>query len=133
MTYGDGVADVRIDELIHFHHHHGKKATLTAVQPPGRFGRLALEGDSVTDFLEKPSGDGDWINGGFFVLDPSVLDYIEGDPTIWERSPLERLSQEGQLRAFKHRGFWQPMDTQRDKVHLDALWNSTQAPWRVWE
>jgi glucose-1-phosphate cytidylyltransferase len=132
LTYGDGVADVRVDELIEFHRSHGKQATITAVQPPGRYGRLGLEAGDVIDFHEKPSGDGDWINGGFFVLEPGVIDYINDDSTSWEGSPLERLAKERQLKAFKHHGFWRPMDTQRDKSLLESLWDGGEAPWKVW-
>jgi glucose-1-phosphate cytidylyltransferase len=132
LTYGDGVADVRINEILEFHRTHGRQATITAVQPPGRYGRLELEGDDVADFHEKPSGDGDWINGGFFVLEPSVVDYIDGDSTTWENEPLERLANEHQLKAFKHYGFWRPMDTQRDKSLLEGLWDGGKAPWKVW-
>lgn len=133
MTYGDGVGDVDIRGSIAFHRAHGKLATLTAVQPSGRFGALNLAGENqVVSFQEKPRGDGAWINGGFFVLDPQVLDYIEGDATIWERAPMERLAAEGQMMAFKHEGFWQPMDTLRDKQRLEELWESGRAPWRVW-
>jgi glucose-1-phosphate cytidylyltransferase len=132
MTYGDGVGDVDITSLIAFHRAHGCLATLTAVQPTGRFGALKLEGETVTAFQEKPQGDGGWINGGFFVLEPRVLDYIAVDSTIWEREPMERLAAEGQMKAFKHEGFWQPMDTLRDKQKLEELWESGQAPWKVW-
>jgi len=131
MTYGDGVGSIDIAGLIDFHRKHGKKATMTAVQPPGRFGALKLEGSSVSSFLEKPS-DGGWINGGFFVLNPSVIDLIEADETIWERKPLESLAEDNQLEAFLHRGFWQPMDTLRDKTQLEDLWQSGKAPWKVW-
>lgn len=133
LTYGDGVSDVRIDDLIAFHRSHNKLATLTAVQPPGRFGRLGLEGDRISTFLEKPTGDGDWINGGFFVLEPQVMDYIDDDSTIWERDPLEKLAVEGNLMARRHRGFWQPMDTLREKALLEELWEKGHAPWKVWE
>jgi glucose-1-phosphate cytidylyltransferase len=132
MTYGDGVGSVNITELTAFHRQHGKLATMTATQPPGRFGALQLEGPAVTSFLEKPSGDGGWINGGFFVLSPKTLELIEGDETIWERKPLEALAQAGQLRAFFHPGFWQPMDTLRDKNYLEDLWQSGRAPWKAW-
>lgn len=132
FTYGDGVADVDITALIAFHRRHGKLATVTAVQPPGRYGALVLQGDVVSGFQEKPPGDGAWINGGFFVLDPKVIDYIEGDQTAWEGAPLATLAQLGQLVAFEHRGFWQPMDTLRDKNYLEALWQSGKAPWKVW-
>ncbi|HWR50341.1 MAG TPA: glucose-1-phosphate cytidylyltransferase [Bryobacteraceae bacterium] len=133
FTYGDGVGDVNITESIDFHRAHGRLATLTAVQPPGRFGALALDDDTIRHFQEKPAGDGAWINGGFFVLSPKVIDYIEGDPIIWEQAPMERLAEESQFRAFFHRGFWQPMDTLRDKAHLEALWDSGKAPWKVWK
>lgn len=132
FTYGDGVADVDIGALVSFHRGHGLKATLTAVQPPGRFGALVMDGSRVMRFLEKPKGDGGLINGGFFVLSPKTIDLIDGDDTTWEREPLERLAAEGQLAAFHHRGFWQPMDTLRDKNHLEELWNSAKAPWKVW-
>jgi glucose-1-phosphate cytidylyltransferase len=132
MTYGDGVGSVNIAELIAFHRQHGKLATMTATQPPGRFGALQLDEHAVTSFLEKPTGDGGWINGGFFVLSPKALELIEGDDTLWERKPLETLARTGQLQAFFHPGFWQPMDTLRDKNHLEDLWQSGQAPWKVW-
>ncbi|MDB5619767.1 glucose-1-phosphate cytidylyltransferase [Tardiphaga sp.] len=132
MTYGDGVGSVNITELIAFHRSHGKLATMTATQPPGRFGALQLNDHAVTSFLEKPTGDGGWINGGFFVLSPKVLDLIEGDETLWERTPLESLAQTKQLQAHFHPGFWQPMDTLRDKSHLEELWQSGKAPWKVW-
>jgi len=132
MTYGDGVGDVNIRKAVEFHRAHGGKATLTAVQPAGRFGSLRLTGSQVESFQEKPQGDGGWINGGFFVLEPSVLDYIEGDESVWERQPLEKLSAEGQLHAYQHTGFWLPMDTLRDKNRLEDLWDSGSAPWKVW-
>jgi glucose-1-phosphate cytidylyltransferase len=132
LTYGDGVGDVDIGELVKFHKSHGKLATVTATQPSGRFGSLALSGTNVTSFQEKPKGDGAWINGGFFVMQPEVLDYIEGDDTVLEREPLERLAREGQLMAYKHHGFWQPMDTLRDKNYLEDLWKSGLAKWKVW-
>lgn len=132
LTYGDGVSNVNITELIEFHNNKQVKATLTAVIPPGRFGALDLKGDMVHSFMEKPKGDGAMINGGFFVLSPKVIDYIEDDSTIWERDPLERLAREGELAAFEHHGFWQPMDTLRDKVLLEDLWQSGSAPWKVW-
>jgi glucose-1-phosphate cytidylyltransferase len=132
LTYGDGVADVNIPELLDFHKTHGRKATLTAVQPAGRFGALGIEENIVTAFQEKPQGDGSWINGGYFVLEPSVFDFIDGDKTIWERAPLENLSKQGELAAYQHRGFWQPMDTLRDKILLEELWDSGKAPWKVW-
>ncbi len=132
LTYGDGVADIDITALVAFHKHHGKKATLTAVQPSGRFGALAMDGDLITSFKEKPQGDGSWINGGFFVLEPSIFNTIEGDHSIWERAPLEQLAAENQLAAYKHTGFWLPMDTLRDKLQLEELWDSGKAPWKVW-
>ena len=134
LTYGDGVADVDIKKLLEFHKSHGKYATVTAVQPPGRFGGLILNsGNQVLAFKEKPKGDGAWINGGFFVLEPQVFDYIEGDDTPWEAEPLMRLAEEGQLMAYKHTGFWQCMDTLRDKKYLEKLWDSGKAPWKVWK
>lgn len=132
FTYGDGVADVDITAAIAFHKAHGKLATVTAVQPPGRYGSLALEGDTVRGFIEKPSGDGGWINGGFFVLSPKVIDSIAGDDTSWEREPMAKLAADNQLRAFEHAGFWQPMDTLREKNLLESLWDSGKAPWKVW-
>ena len=132
LTYGDGVSDVNITELLAFHKAQNVKATLTATIPPGRFGALDISGDKVNNFMEKPKGDGSMINGGFFVLSPDVIDYIDGDATIWERGPLERLAQEGNLAAYQHHGFWQPMDTLRDKVQLEELWLSGNAPWKVW-
>ena len=132
LTYGDGVGNVNITELLAFHKEQKVKATLTATLPPGRFGALDFDGTKVRSFKEKPKGDGAMINGGFFVLSPQVLQYIEGDSTIWERSPLENLAEQGQLAAYKHEGFWQPMDTLRDKVYLEELWQSGQAPWKVW-
>jgi glucose-1-phosphate cytidylyltransferase len=131
-TYGDGVSDVDIAALIAFHQAHGRLATLTAVEPQARFGALAIDNGRITHFQEKPQGEGGWVNGGFFVLSHRVLDYIESDATIWEREPLERLAQEGQLSAYSHRGFWHPMDTLRDRVHLEELWNSGTPPWKVW-
>lgn len=132
MTYGDGLGNVDISKLIAFHHEHGQLATVTATQPPGRFGALDLAGDAVRSFSEKPHGDGAWINGGFFVLGQQVLDTIRGDGTLWEREPLETLAAKNQLRAYCHRGFWQPMDTLRDKTHLEGLWQTGNAPWKVW-
>jgi len=132
FTYGDGVGDVDISRLVDFHRAHGKIATLTATYPPGRFGALNIVGEAVTEFLEKPKGDGGMINGGFFVLSPRVLDYIADDDTIWEQEPLKNMARDGELRAFEHHGFWQPMDTLRDKLHLEALWDSRKAPWRIW-
>ena len=132
MTYGDGVGDVDIAASVSEHKESGKIATVTAVQPAGRFGMLDIEGNSVVGFIEKPEGDGGWINGGFFVLEPSVFDLIEGDSTIWEREPLQRLASEGQLNAFHHRDFWQPMDTLRDKQYLEELWHGGKAHWKTW-
>ena len=134
FTYGDGVSDVNIRALVDFHREQKALATLTATQPPGRFGALTLGSAQthVSGFHEKPGGDGAWINGGFFVVEPEALDTIEGDGTAWEREPLEKLSQAGLLAAYKHRGFWQPMDTLRDKMYLEDLWSSGQAPWKVW-
>lgn len=132
FTYGDGVSDVNLGKLIAYHQASGKLATLTATQPPGRFGVLDLEGNSVCSFKEKPHGEGSWINGGYFVMSPKVIDYIEGDSTIWERGPMERLAREGQLNAYFHEGFWQSMDTLRDRQHLEELWQSGKAPWKVW-
>lgn len=134
MTYGDGVSDIDIKALVHFHKSHGLAASVTAVQPLGRFGALNVEGSGglVTGFEEKPAGDGRWINAGFFVLSPKVLDYVENDATIWERDPLVRLARDGQLSAFRHYGFWQAMDTMREKAHLEELWTSGAAPWKTW-
>jgi glucose-1-phosphate cytidylyltransferase len=132
MTYGDGVADVNIPQAIEFHRKQGLKATLTAVQPSGRFGALEFADGKVGRFQEKPQGDGAWINGGFFVLEPSVFDYVDGDGTSWEREPMEMLSREGQLAAYEHHGFWQPMDTLRDKHLLEQLWEEGRAPWKIW-
>ena len=132
MTYGDGVSDVDITELLAFHKSHGKQATLTATYPPGRFGALNFAGNQITEFKEKPKGDGAMINGGFFVLSPKVLDRISGDDCIWEQDPLMGLASDGQLMAYKHEGFWQPMDTLRDKMHLEELWEEGKAPWKTW-
>lgn len=132
FTYGDGVADIDIGKLIDFHRGKGRLATLTAVQPPGRFGALDINSDRVRSFQEKPHGDGSWINGGYFVLSPKVIDYVEDDSTVWERVPMEKLASEGQLNAYLHEGFWQPMDTLRDKTHLEALWQTGKAPWKTW-
>ena len=132
MTYGDGVSDVNIKALLEFHRRHGKRATVTAVQPPGRFGAMEIIGSAVHQFLEKPKGGEGWINGGFFVLEPGVLDLISGDETYWEKSPMETLARQGELQAFRHHGFWQPMDTMRDKTLLESLWVSGKAPWKVW-
>jgi glucose-1-phosphate cytidylyltransferase len=133
FTYGDGVGDINVAKLVAFHKSEGRLATVTATQPPGRFGALRVEGTQVVNFAEKPQGDGGWINGGFFVLSPKVLSYIAGDETAWEGVPMERLSSEGQVSAYFHNGFWQPMDTLRDKNHLEALWASGSAPWKVWQ
>ena len=132
FTYGDGVGDINITELIAFHRAQKRLATLTGTQQPGRFGSLNLDGARVAGFEEKPHGDGAWINGGFFVLSPKVIDYVENDATIWERAPMEQLAREGQLSAYLHQGFWQPMDTLRDKQHLEELWLSGKAPWKIW-
>ncbi len=132
VTYGDGVGNVDLHALMAFHRAHGKLGTVTAVRPPARFGGLTLEGEAVVEFSEKPQTGEGWINGGFFVFEPRVLDYLRGDDTILERDPLERLAAEGQLMAFQHMGFWQPMDTLRDKQLLEALWASGEAPWKVW-
>lgn len=131
-TYGDGVGNINIKELIEFHKSSGRKATLTGVQPPGRFGALQLDGEKIASFQEKPEGDGSWINGGFFVLEPSVFDEISGDSCIWERKPLENLAAQEQLGIYKHSGFWRPMDTLRDKIDLENLWDSGKAPWKTW-
>ncbi len=132
FTYGDGVSDLDLTRLTGFHRDQGTLATVTAVQPPGRYGALEVHGDRISGFQEKPHGDEGWINGGFFVLSPDVGGYIDGDDTVWEREPMERLAKEGQLAAFKHAGFWYAMDTLRDKNHLEALWRSGEAPWRTW-
>ncbi|HYF58552.1 MAG TPA: glucose-1-phosphate cytidylyltransferase [Burkholderiaceae bacterium] len=133
FTYGDGLGDVDIGRLVAFHREQGRLATLTATFPPGRFGALDMAADGrVLSFKEKPKGDGGMINGGFFVLSPKVIDYIDGDDSIWEREPLERLAEAGQLAAYPHEGFWQPMDTLRDKLHLEELWRGGAAPWKVW-
>jgi glucose-1-phosphate cytidylyltransferase len=133
MTYGDGVGSVDLSGLLKFHASHGKLATMTAVQPPGRFGALQLNGSKIESFVEKPQGDGGWINGGFFVLSPKVLEQISSDNTLWEQEPLRNLAKQGELQAFFHSGFWQPMDTLRDKTHLESLWASGKAPWKMWE
>lgn len=133
MTYGDGVADVDVRALVAFHGAQGRIATVTATQPPGRFGFLDVAGERVQQIKEKPRGDGGWINGGFFVLEPAALDYVEGDDTIWEARPLERLAAANQLSAFRHEGFWHPMDTLRDRSHLEELWNQGRAPWKLWD
>ncbi|MET4186698.1 glucose-1-phosphate cytidylyltransferase [Bradyrhizobium sp. JR7.2] len=132
FTYGDGVADLDISALIAKHRAAGRLATVTAIQPPGRYGALHIEKEAVHHFQEKPAGDGAWINGGFFVLEPGVLSYLDGDETVWEQQPLQRLAAEGQLSAYRHSGFWQAMDTLRDKNHLEELWSSGNAPWKSW-
>lgn len=132
MTYGDGVADIDINALIKHHSKNNHKATMTAVMPSGRFGALDIDGDLIKSFKEKPKGDGNWINGGFFVLEPSVLDLIKDDNTIWEREPLEKLASSGELNAYRHSGFWKPMDTLRDKIDLNAMWETGNAPWKIW-
>jgi len=133
MTYGDGLASIDIRAQIAFHSGHGRKATVACVRPPARFGRIATQGTRVVSFEEKPPAEGDLINGGFFILDPSVLELIDGPDTVWEKQPMERLAADDQLAAWVHRGFWQPMDTLRDKQHLNELWDSGVAPWKVWE
>lgn len=132
FTYGDGLSNVDITASIQFHRQQKRLATLTAVQPAGRFGALDIQDQRISRFQEKPDGDGSWINGGFFVLEPQVLQHIEQDSTVWEREPMEQLARDGQLSAFTHRGFWQPMDTLRDKMRLEELWQTGQAPWKVW-
>jgi glucose-1-phosphate cytidylyltransferase len=132
FTYGDGVADIDIGKQIAFHKQHGRWATVTAVQPPGRYGALLRDKNSVSGFQEKPPGDGAWINGGFFILNPKVIDFIEGDNSSWEGTPLETIALKGQLQAYEHKGFWQPMDTLRDKNHLEELWLANNAPWKTW-
>lgn len=132
LTYGDGVGDIDIAATLAFHRGHGKLATVTATYPPGRFGALEIHDNQVRSFQEKPKGDGAMINGGFFVLSPRVLDYVAGDDTLWEQQPLQRLAADGELMAWRHTGFWQPMDTLRDKTSLEELWASGQAPWKVW-
>ncbi|GHD53847.1 glucose-1-phosphate cytidylyltransferase [Marinobacter persicus] len=133
FTYGDGVGDIDIADTLRFHKDHGKAATLTATYPPGRFGALDIQNRQVMNFKEKPKGDGAMINGGFFVLTPKVLDYLADDSTIWEQSPLINLAEDGELMAYEHQGFWQPMDTLRDKNHLEELWESGNAPWKIWD
>ncbi len=133
FTYGDGVSDIDITALVRFHQQHGKKATVTAVQPPGRYGALKLDGKSVRGFIEKPQGDGGWINGGFFVLSPKCIDLIVDDSSTWESEPLSKLAAQDELKAYSHNGFWQPMDTLRDKTHLEELWQNGKAPWKVWK
>lgn len=135
LTYGDGVANIDIEKLLLFHQKHGKSITMTAVQPEGRFGAMELgEGDTVNNFMEKPKGDGSWINGGFFVCEPKIFDYLtEGDQTVWERKPLEDMAKDGELYAYKHYGFWKPMDMLRDKMQLEELWSKGNAPWKLWK
>jgi len=134
VTYGDGVGNIDLKKLLDFHKNHGKYATLTAVQPLGRFGALEINTkDEIINFQEKPKGDKAWINGGFFVLEPQIFDYINGDETIWEREPLEKLAKDGQLAAYRHKGFWMCMDTLRDKKELETLWNSGNPPWKIWK
>jgi glucose-1-phosphate cytidylyltransferase len=132
LTYGDGVADIDVAQLVQFHKSHGRRATITSVTPPGRFGSLQFDGEQVTAFIEKPAGDGGQINGGFFVVQPDVLDLIDGPETIWEKGPLEALAAEGELMGYRHDAFWHPMDTLRDKLYLDGLWQSGEAPWKRW-
>lgn len=132
FTYGDGVADIDIAALLAFHRSHGKPATVTAVQPPGRYGSLVMDGTTVRSFIEKPQGDGGWINGGYFVLSPTCLSLLTDDSTIWEVEPLTELAAKGELMAYNHHGFWQPMDTLRDKTHLEDLWRKGSAPWNIW-
>jgi glucose-1-phosphate cytidylyltransferase len=132
FTYGDGVSNVDIQAAITFHRQHGKLPTLTAVVPPGRYGAITREGNRITSFVEKPPGDGGLINGGFFVLAPRVLEWVEGDHSSWEGGALNRLAESGELMAYEHQGFWQPMDTLRDKNYLEELWQSGRAPWKVW-
>ena len=133
FTYGDGLSNINITELIRFHIKQRTKATVTAVQPPGRFGSLNINGNKIETFQEKPIGDGGWISGGFFVLEPSVLDYIDGENTVWEKEPLEKLANDGELSSFIHTDFWKPMDTLRDKILLDEMWENSNAPWKVWD
>ena len=132
LTYGDGVGDINIKELVEFHKNHGKLATVTATQPEGRFGALKLENNKVANFAEKMDNRNSWINGGFFVLEPEVINYIKDDTTIWEREPLEKLSKDGTLMAYFHNGFWKPMDKLKDKMELEEMWSSGDAPWRIW-
>jgi glucose-1-phosphate cytidylyltransferase len=132
VTYGDGVGNVDARAAIALHHEQGRLATVTATQPPGRYGAIRFDGARVTGFQEKPAGDGGWINGGFFVLSPKVGAYIDGDETVWEREPMERLAEEGQMTVYFHHGFWHPMDTLRDKRYLEGLWSSGQPPWKIW-
>lgn len=133
FTYGDGVSDVNISKVIELHKKEKRLSTVTAVQPPGRFGALEFEGNRVESFIEKPTGDGGWINGGFFVLSPKVIDYIEGDQTVWEREPMQKLAKDNEMSVYFHDGYWQPMDTLREKQHLEDLWQAKKAPWKIWE
>ncbi len=133
LTWGDGVSDIDLRDLLNFHKSHGKLATLTAVRPPARFGHLNLDGDMIIEFSEKPQTSKGWINGAFFVLEPAVFDYIDGDMTMWEKKPLEQLAKDGQLVAYRHSSFWQCMDTLRDKRRLDAMWQDGNPPWKIWE
>lgn len=133
MTYGDGVSDIDISELIRFHESHKRRATVTAVQPAARFGALEFSGDYVSQFVEKPRGDGRWISGGFFILEPDVFEYLRGDEDVWEHEPMRRLAADGHLVGYRHKGFWAAMDTLRDKTYLEDLWASRQAPWKVWQ
>ena len=132
MTYGDGVADIDLKKLVEFHKSHGKLATVTTVKAPARFGRIAFNGDQIREFYEKPQAAEGWINGGYFVLHPKVLDYVDGDDTAWEREPIERLAHDGQLMGYRHYGFWSCMDTLKEKNLLEELWNSGKAPWKIW-
>jgi len=132
FTYGDGVADINIKALLEFHKSHGKLATVTTVRSPARFGRIAFDGDNITEFYEKPQSAEGWINGGYFVLHPKAIDYVEGDDTPWERTPIEQLARDGQLMGYRHDGFWSCMDTLKEKSFLDELWNSGDAPWKIW-
>ena len=133
FTYGDGVSDVNIEQLMQFHQSHGRRATVTAIQPGARFGALEFNGNYVSKFVEKPKGDGRWINGGFFILEPEVFRYLKDDQDIWEQEPLRRLADDGELVAYRHDGFWAAMDTLRDKNHLEELWSSGRAPWKIWQ
>jgi len=132
LTYGDGVSNVNIQELLQFHKKHGKLATVTTVHPPGRFGELSISNNQVVEFKEKPQWNGNWINGGFFVLQPEIISFIEGDKVMWEREPIETLAKNNELVAYQHRGFWQPMDTLRDRMKLEEMWKEEKAPWKVW-
>jgi len=133
FTYGDGLSDINISDLISFHKNQKTLATATAIQPPGRFGILEIQNEKIINFTEKPAGDGSWINGGFFVLEPKIFDYIENDHTVWEKEPLEKLATTNQLSAYKHNGFWQPLDTLRDKNYLEEIWSTGKAPWKKWK